>query len=264
MQNLLSTRMGTIFVGTAAAVIAAVILLIYTSQYRDSVKKQQAPVAVLVANELIAKGTSGDLVGSNQMYSITKIPADRVKDGAITDPHTLTGLIANKDIFPGEQLRASEFDNVSSTDLTSKITATQRAISVPLDGAHGLIGYIQSGDHVDVLAGFQVIGADGKTHPVLKTIMQDILVLNAPSTSSKGGLGGSSGQASNVVMRMTDTQAADMAFSSDNGKIWILLRPPTGAVASKPSLVTLETLLFGVPAIAVNNALRRAAVNGGN
>jgi hypothetical protein len=77
--------MGTIVVGGVAAVLAAVVLLVYIAQYRNSVR-QEKPIAVLVANGIIPKGTSGDIIGSQQMYSIEKIPANHVQSGAITDP----------------------------------------------------------------------------------------------------------------------------------------------------------------------------------
>jgi pilus assembly protein CpaB len=259
VQKILSTRGGTIAVGALAAILAAVLLLVYVAQYRDSVRQEQKPVAVLVADNLIPKGTSGDLIGSEQMYTISKIPADRVKNGAITDPNSLKGLIVTEDLFPGKQLTQSDFVDRSTNKVLNKITGYGRAITIPLDSAHGVIGYIQPGDRVDVLAGFVIDGSDGKQHPVLKTIMQNILVLDAPSTAGKSGV--SSTQTQNVVLEMTDEQAATAAFVSDNGKLWLMLRPPSGALQHKMNLVSLETVLFGVNPIAIQRAYKN--VSGG-
>jgi pilus assembly protein CpaB len=256
VQRVLSTRGGTIAVGAFAALLAGALLLFYIAQYRDSVKQEQKPVAVLVAGTLIPKGTSGDLIGSRQMYTISKIPADRVSEGAITDPNSLKGLIAADDLFPGKQLTQSDFVDRSTNKVLNQLTEYDRAISVPLDSAHGLIGYIQPGDRVDVMAGFEIVGNDGKQHPILKTIMQNIPVLDAPSTASKSTVASSQDQ--NVVLEMTDQQAADLAFSSDNGKVWFILRSASGSLAHKESLVTLETLLFGVKPIAIERAYRNA------
>jgi Flp pilus assembly protein CpaB len=258
MQNLLSTRTGTMVVGGFAAVLAGAVLLFYIAQYRDSVRQEQKPVAVLVANQLIPKGTSGDLIGSQQMYAISKIPANRVSDGAITDPNSLKGRVVVEDLFPGKQLTSSDFTDVSPNDLTTKITATQRAMAVPLDAAHGLIGYVQAGDHVDVVGGFNIDnGIDGKSHPVQETLMQNVLVLDAPSSSSKSGIGTANATA-NVVLLVDDKQAVDLAFASDNGKIWLELRPQTGAQSTDPlPLATLETELFGVKSVSVYKAYHR-------
>src|ERR1043165_5064470 len=116
VQNLLSTRMGTMVVGAIAAVLAGVVLLIYVGQYRDSVRKEQKPVAVLVAKTLIPQGTTGDIVGSQQLYSITEIPANRVENGAITDPNSLKGKVVVSDLFPGKQLTESDFTDSGTTD----------------------------------------------------------------------------------------------------------------------------------------------------
>jgi Flp pilus assembly protein CpaB len=259
VQRILSTRGGTIGVGAVAAVLAGVLLLVYVSQYRDSVKQQQKPVAVLVADALIPKGTSGDLIGTQQMYTISNIPADRVKNGAITDPNSLKGLIVTDDLFPGKQLTQSDFVDRSTNKVLNHLIAYDRAISVPLDAAHGLVGYVQAGDHVDVMAGFVINGNDGKQHPILKTIMQDIPVLDAPASAGKASV--ASSQTQNIVLETTDQQAADLAFSSDNGKVWFILRPPSGAQQHPATLVSIETIMFGYSPIAVSRAYKNLGGN---
>jgi pilus assembly protein CpaB len=251
--------------GAFAAILAGAILLFYVAQYRDSVKKDQQPIAVLVAQDYIQKNTPGSVVASQNMYTISKLPQDRVENGAITDPNALKGKVAVEDLYPGKQLTESDFVSAKSVP-ASVINKYQRAVAVPLDSAHGLIGYVQPGDHVDVLAGFSVIGSDGKQHPILKTIMQDILVIDAPASGKSSGLGASS-QTENIVLDMTDEQAADLAFSSDNGKVWIILRSGNGSLQHQEQIVTLDTLLFGVPPIAITNAFRKfekQALKGGN
>jgi Flp pilus assembly protein CpaB len=241
--------------GGFAALLAGAILLFYVAQYRDSVKKEQQPVAVLVAQQLIPKGTSGSVIATQNLYTISKLPADRVSNGAITDPDSLKGKVAAQDLYPGKQLTESDFGS-SSSSLAAGLTQYDRAISVPLDSAHGIIGYVQAGDHVDVMAGFNVQTGTGKTVPVLKTIMQNILVLDAPASGKSGGVGGSSSQ--NVVLQMSDEEAANLAFASDNGRIWLILRSGAGSEAHKPLLVTLDTEMFGVPAVAITRAITHA------
>jgi hypothetical protein len=60
---------------------------------------------------------------------------------------------------------------------------------------------------------------------------------------------------SNVSLRMTDAEAGQLAFTSDSGKIWLALRPSVGAKSTKPSLVTVSTILLGVRPIVVQRAL---------
>ena len=122
-------------------------------------------------------------------------------------------------------------------------------------------GDIVAGDdatphHVDVLVGFNLQRVDrngvpvgsGQGRPVIKVVMEDITVLTVPG-SSGGGIGGG-GRGTNVTLNVTPEQAADLAFAADHGKIWLILRPRSGAAGEAPELVTAETMLLGVPAVA--------------
>ena len=55
----------------------------------------------------------------------------------------------------------------------------------------------------------------------------------------------------NVSLKVDDEKAAQLAFASDNGKVWLALRPSAGAMESRPGLVTIETMLLGVPPVKV-------------
>lgn len=249
-HKLLSTRGGTIALACIAAVLSAGALLAYLSNYRESVKAQMQPVRVLVAKSLIEKGTPGSVVGSQELFQVTDFTEDDVTPGAITDPKALDGLIAAQDIYPGQQLTGETFSATGARAIGTKLAEDQRAISVPVDSAHGVIGHIQAGDHVDVYAGFNVIPIDrsgkplesGTARPILRLVMEDILVLSAPMAQDSAAGSG----AKNVTLRMTDNEATKVAFAADNGKLWLVLRPRTGGAPSTSDVVTLETLLLGV------------------
>jgi Flp pilus assembly protein CpaB len=258
MQKLLATRGGTAAVAGGAALLATLIFLVYLNSYRNSVDDSGEPIAVLVAKSLIPKGMSGDLIGSQELFQPTTAPKSQVKDGAVTDPSTLRGRVTTEDIYPGQQLTTGDFTTTTTDAIATKIVGDQRAVSVPLDEAHGLIGHVRAGDHVDILGGFNLVRVDrngvpaqqgGAARPVLKLLMENILVLAVPTVGA-GGLGGGSKEA-NVVLRLTDQQAAELAFASDNGKIWFSLRPQSGGQAAAPSFITLETLLLGVKPVTV-------------
>jgi Flp pilus assembly protein CpaB len=258
MQKLLATRGGTAAVAGAAALLAFLVFLLFMNQYRSSVDDSSEPVGVLIAKSLIPKGMSGDLIGTQELFQPTTAPKSQVKDGALTDPATLHGRVAVDDIYPGQQLTTGDFSTTTTDAIATKITADQRAVSVPLDEAHGLIGHVRAGDRVDILGGFNVVRVDrrgvpiqqgGAARPVMKLLMENILVLDVPADTG-GGLGGGSNSA-NVVLRLSDEQAAQLAFASDNGKIWFSLRPQSGASTPAPSFVTLETLLLGVKPVTV-------------
>lgn len=258
-QRLFSTRGGTIAVSILAAVLAAVILVTYLHRYRSSVRASGVPVTVLVADGLIEKGTSGEVIANEEMYKITTMPKGEVSDGAITDPDALKGSIAAADVFPGEQLTTGKFTTSEAGSWSNKITADQRILTLPFDSAHGMIGQIEAGDHIDVYAGFNVrrLGPDGRPEPgvteraVLKLITSDVQVLDVPKAGS-GGIGGSKAK---LTIRASDEDAAKMAFTSDNGILWAVLRPRANAAPTSPNIVSVETVLFGIPPVAVERSL---------
>ena len=248
MQDVLSgklftTRGGALVVGGLAAGLAAILLLVYLHQYRNSLESGSQPMTVLVAKSLIPKGTSGTLVGQKDLFQVTSVPKDQLKDGAISDPSAVKGRVAVGDIFPGQQLTAADFSVATTTALPTQITGKQRAISIPVDSNHGLIGQVASGDRVDVYVGFNA-EQGGAAQPVLKLMAANVLVLQAPAVAG-GGVGSNNASSGNAVLRVTTKQAAKFAFAADNGHLWLVLRPQVDARPTPPDLVTVATLLAG-------------------
>ena len=235
LRRFLGTRRGSFTVAAVAAALAAVALAAYLNNYKDDVRAGTLPTQVLIADRLIPKGTSGDVVAADRLFSPTTISEDDVEAQALTDASTLTGKAATHDIFPGQQITASDFSG-SADPLRGRLTGTQRALAIPVDTAHGLIGNVRTGDKVDVFGSFSGGGVSGRG--VLRTIAQGILVLKAPTSESAG----SGNKQQSVILRLSEAQSARLAYAADNGKVWIALRPPTGGESSKPTTVTQGTL----------------------
>jgi pilus assembly protein CpaB len=252
-QKLFSTRGGTFALAGIAAVIAAIAVVVYVKHYRDSVQKGATPATVLVATSLIPKGTTGTDIATKQLFQAQSIRESQLRTGAISDTASLRGMVAKTDILPRQQLTTEDFTSAAG-GLASQLNAAQRAITIPVDTAHGMIGQIAAGDRIDVYAGFQVSPVDalgrplsniGQSRAVLRLIMQNVTVM-AVTKSTQFGAGGNNSQ---VTLRTTAYQASELAFAADNGKLWLVLRPPTGARPSPPKLMTVETLLLGASPI---------------
>jgi Flp pilus assembly protein CpaB len=233
VENALSTRRGTLLIGGGAALLAAILLIVYLKNYRSNVDAANATASVLVARSPIQKGAPGNIVATGQLYKLTAIHQSELQSGAITDPSELRGLVASHDIYPGQQLTLADFVAASPGALQTNLSGDQRAISIPIDAAHGMSGQIAPGDHVDVYVGVNQAGAGG-SHPVIKLMMENALVLRTVSTGAPTGT---------VVLRGDGKQTAALAFASDNGKIWLVLRPATGARPEGVGLMNTSVLL---------------------
>jgi hypothetical protein len=110
----------------ALAIASAGVLGLSRSHYRARVGGENAPTPVLVAKQLIPKGTPGSIVASQAMYAPTTVPRKETEVGSIADPSYLAGRAASADILPGQQFTAEDFAAVDTLAVSSPITgATQ-------------------------------------------------------------------------------------------------------------------------------------------
>lgn len=245
--RLLGTRNGTLALAAAAAVLAAIALVVFLDRYRSDVTGGAAPTTAVVASALIPKGTSGDVVIGDALSKPTTVAEDNLADGAVENASAIAGKVATRDIYPGEQIKASDFAGTSDA-LRGKLNGGERAMAVPVSVAQGLIGDLRAGDRVDVFAGFNTLReGTGQTRPTVRTLMQNVLVLRVPDSE----LASEPDEREAVTLRVSERQAAALAYAIDNGRVTFALRPPAGASQSRPATVDLESLIADSPEIAV-------------
>ena len=252
--KLVSTRRGTLLAALLIALLAGASILVYLNSYRESLKAEGAVVTVLVAKQTIPKGTAGGVIAAKNLYTATTIRESQLLEGAMSDPATLRDQVATREIYEGAQLTAVDFTSAGNS-LAAQLTDRQRIVSLPFDAAHGMIEGIEVGNRVDVYAGFNVTpimangqpmqGAQGR--PILRQILSNVPVV-AIGEQTRGGM-------TNVSLRLDDRKAPYATFSSEYGKLWLALRPSAGAKAVKPQIVTVETVLLGVPPVQILNAV---------
>jgi Flp pilus assembly protein CpaB len=239
VNKLFRNRSGALIAGLIAAIIAVVLLVVYLKSYRSSVNSGKRTERVLVATKLIPAGTSGTLIASQGLYLVTTVQQDQLKLNAITDPSALNDRVAAGDIFPGQQLTQDDFTTESPQSIPYQIVGKQRAIEIPVDANHGLIGQIAAGNFVDVYVGVSGAGTakGGAGNGQLVTLLAaDVFVLSPPGGTNSSG----------VILRVPTQQVAKFAYAADNATIWLVARPQVGAAPTPPSTATLATLLAGV------------------
>lgn len=249
--RIFKTRGGAVLIGGVAAVLAAILLIVYLHSYRSSVNSGTRPITVLVAKSLIPRGTSGTLIAQENLYQVTTVPKDQLKNLAIVDPAALTDRVTAVDVYPGQQLTATDFTTEGANSIPNLITGAKRAIAIPVDNVHGLVGELQTGDHVDVYVAMTPqgsgTGATASSAAIIKLLASDVLVLAAPTTGTSGGIGSNSGGSGNAILRVTTADVAKFAFAADNGRLWLILRPQVGAKPTPPTVVNSGTLVSAAP-----------------
>jgi Flp pilus assembly protein CpaB len=239
-----STRQGTFTIALVTVLIAAGILVLALHSYRKSIEATQKPATVLVANRLIEKGTSGAAIGVGEYFRVTKMLDKQVAQGALASSADLHGEVAAVDIYPGQQLTASDF--VTGGLFYSRLPRNLRAVTVPVDTSHGMTGGIQTGDRADVYASFP---KEGQKPPVVRLLAPDVVVLDA-AKKARTTFGGSSTSATSTVTLEVDIhQAAELAFTGDFGKVWLVLRPAHGTSPSPNEVISEASIVSSNPGV---------------
>jgi Flp pilus assembly protein CpaB len=220
------SRGWTLALGIGAAALAAILLIAYLVQYRSSVNDSTAPTPVLVAKNLIPKGTSGTVIAEKQLFQAATLSKDDLKVGAISDPAYLNGRVAVGDIFPGQPITTADL-SVGLTDaVPTQLSGKQRAVAIPMTGNRGLAGYVTSGDRVDV---YYETGSNGGT--ILGLLAPNVLVLRAGTAGAP------------AIIKADAALAQTLALATDSGTLWFLLRPAGDAKeAPKKSITSTELL----------------------
>ena len=225
--KLSQSRSWTIGIGIAAAVLAAILLVVYLNRYRTSVNDTKAETPVLVAKNLIPSGTSGTVIAEKQLYQVASYAKDDVKIGAVADPAYLQGRVAVADIFPGQQITSADFSAGLSEAIPTKLSGLQRAVAIPVTGARGLVGIAQTGDRVDIY-----YGTGAATGQLLGLLAPNVLLLQAPAA-----------EGTPAILRLPAPVAQTLALASDTGTLWFLLRPAGDAKNPPKKVITQQQLL---------------------
>ena len=209
----------------AALLAAGVLLVVHAAATSSTLDESADPVTVLVAKDALPEG---QLRRPDRQEG--PVPGHRAQARAGQ---------GGRDHRPGEPARAGGHARrscpaSSSRRRTSRSRPTRcstsspsdhRAITVPLDSAHGMIGQVQAGDHVDV----SPASRSSPTAPAARgrscaSLLQNVEVLEAPAADdkAKGGLARRQPAAERRAARPRRKPAAELAFSSDNGKVWVV------------------------------------------
>ncbi len=240
----LATRNGALAVAVIAGGLAAILVFAAINSARKDGTASTAPRTVLVADQVIPKGSSGESIAREHLFRVARVSDQALVAGAVADVSALRDKIATQDIYPGQQISTQTFGDAAGTPSPS--CPGRIAPCIPLDASHGLIGQVTAGSHVDVLAGFNAQSGSGSSRPVMRTLARNLSVLKVENA------GAGNSQDTNVTLRASATMATELAFAAENGKVWLVLRPAAGAKDVEPRVVSADALLFGVKPLQVS------------
>ena len=237
-------RVRNIGIAVALAVLAAVMISYYVTNYKRHVQRGASDVVVLVATKDIPAGTSGAEVAKQHLLRSISVTRTAVVPGAISNGSELTSLVAVQTTFAGEQVSARRFAPQSAGGVRSSITGAQRVLQVPGDANQLLSGTLKAGDHVDVVGSWAYPDASSGLK-VSRVVVRDLLVLRAPNALGLDTQRLTNGPGSDLSaqLQVSDQQAQKFYWIVQNGTWSLALRPTTHAAEAAHGAETPSTML---------------------
>jgi Flp pilus assembly protein CpaB len=242
-------RLRNIAIAVALAVLAAMIVSFYVKQQKQDLQRGQTLTAVFVAKEDIPAGTPGsEIAGKVERVEVAK---DAAAPGAIVDPSDLEGKVSTDQIYANEQVSLLRFANPTEQGVRASLTGTLRAVQVPGDEHQLLAGTLKDGDRVDLVANlkYKVVnfggsgGVGAQDNAATRTVLRDVLVLQATEASGEAQRLSSDSKDKFVVLALTDAQSQKLFYVMKNGDWTLELRPVKDPADSPESIETITTVL---------------------
>jgi pilus assembly protein CpaB len=229
-------RLLAAFAALLLLVVGTVVLLAYVGGADARALAGVRTVDVLVAEQLIPAGTSGDQLAD--LVGTEKVPAKTAVAGRVTDLSALSGQVADADILPGEQLLAARFADPESLTAPDQVEvpAGLQEVSVLLEPQRAVGGRLSAGDTIGVVVSLKLPDGNGTTHSVLHHVLVTQVQgaptpadPNAPqdgadpATASAGTPVPSSSLL--ITLAVDAAQAEAVVFGMEHGTVWLTLEP---------------------------------------
>ena len=243
-------------IALAAVVLAAVAGVGAWSYVSGADRRAQDKVKLVeayVARQDIAKGTSGDQVLSAGLLDKRRVPRDAVPSAALKNSATIKGKVSLSTITAGQFVVTDQFvtAGTSGGGIGGTLPDGKQAITISVDDAHGVAGFITPDDHVHV-----IVAAKLRKDPQAKFdsnvpdniaafMVQNVQVLavgqqSDQTTTTSGKSGDTSNQPKGnrgLVTLAVDAQDAQrLAFAQQNYAIYLTLVPPSYTPQNVPSV----------------------------
>jgi pilus assembly protein CpaB len=226
-----------------SALITASLLYIFLSSLGHAGESDR--LAVVTA----AVDIPSDTLITEDMVTVTKLPADAILGDSATEVKLVYGKVAKTDIFAGEQILKHKLVSAGDTkneELAYTIEPGMRAISIAVDSTTGLAGMLKPNYKVDIISDFDREIKDGSSISYTTMVAEDITILSVDSVLSEGGKEQpEDGKAtySTITLQVTPDQAMKLSLSEYKGHLRAILRSPLDEKKTNLPSVTLDSVM---------------------
>lgn len=214
---------------------------------------------IIVARHALDQGSA---IGGLDWRAVSW-PAESVPEDAILDASGLEGRVLAASLQAGEPILMAKLAPVGAmTGLVQRLRPGHRALSVKVNEASGVNGFVQPGHRVDVIAHLPGVGASGSgvsgsgalarsEEAVSLTVLQDLAVLAVDREASTEQA--KPRQTAVVTLAVTPLEAERLEHARSAGTISLVLRadgdhsPWTSRGQTRASLREAPTVVQAMP-----------------
>jgi pilus assembly protein CpaB len=212
------------------------------AELRSEIEGTNRLQSVVVVNEDVPAGTAI----STKSVRLVSLPTEAIPEGVLNDVDRVSGRIVVTQMRRNEPVLEAK---LAPTEVTRGGIATltgqdKRAIAVHVDEVVAVAGFIQPGDHVDVLATLHT--DDGKSRSVTKIILENVPVLATGGNVTealKNPLVGNADGPHVMTLEVSPREAEKLTLAASEGRIHLVLRHPLNGEKTDTDGATVEGLL---------------------
>jgi Flp pilus assembly protein CpaB len=239
-------RVRNLLIAVGLSLVAALLTLLYVTNYKRSVQHGTATVRVYVAAHDIPAGTTGSNVVNGHDLRAESVQRREVVPGALSSPKQIDSMLVTDPIYAGEQVTMRHFGALQAEGIRGTLKGTERAVQVAGDPDQLLAGTLKSGDHVDLVANLHATGSMQSAAD--RIVLRNLTILTPPDTSTTAKLSTSGNGQTFAIIEVTDTQVQRLFYVLQNADWALELRPALGAKDSTERIETADRILTeGVP-----------------
>lgn len=231
------------FIVLAGALMFGVLAAVSVSRYLSSAQAYTKNMTkVAVAKVAIPLGSK--IVPEQIM--VVQFPKESTPDGAFDSPEKLAGRVAVVNIAAREPITESRLAaEGTAAGLAAVIPEGYRAMTVKVDDAAGISGFIMPGTMVDVVVTIDPREGSGMQDPISKIVLQNIKVLANGQNIDKPENEREANTVKAVTLQVTPEQAEKLALASTEGKLQLVMRNQIDQNDEKTPGVNKRNLLTG-------------------
>ncbi|HXQ72814.1 MAG TPA: Flp pilus assembly protein CpaB, partial [Pyrinomonadaceae bacterium] len=234
-KRFLVVLVGALIFGVLAAVSVSKYLSTANAYSQNLHKVAVAKVAIPLGSKIIA-----------EQITVVQFPKESTPDGAFDSPEKLAGRVAVVNIAAREPITESRLaPEGTAAGLSAVIPEGYRAMTVKVDDAAGISGFIMPGTMVDVVVTIDPREGSGMQDPISKIVLQNIKVLANGQNIDKPENEREANSVKAVTLQVTPEEAEKLALATTEGKLQLVMRNQIDQNDEKTPGVNKRNLLSG-------------------